>query len=202
MAGDICPHFSHKAGSAEDIAGQVRFLEYRFKPWLEAQPAAAIVGIWGNHDFVGEQQLNMVPELPWTLLNDTATTVANLSLYGTPFTPTFYNWAFMEDEPKLAERFARIPANVDILISHGPPKWACDRMDNGERVGSTALFNQLTTMLNPPQHVVCGHIHCGRGHATVFNPAAGVEIWNVAGVDERYIPHEQMWTEILIDDNN
>lgn len=33
VAGDICPHFSHKAGSAEDIAGQVRFLEYRFKPW-------------------------------------------------------------------------------------------------------------------------------------------------------------------------
>jgi hypothetical protein len=44
------------------------WLDTTFRAWLEEQPAQAIVAIAGNHDFVFEQQPQLVPALPWTYL--------------------------------------------------------------------------------------------------------------------------------------
>ena len=196
IAGDICPHFDHKPGSAKDVAGQRQWLDTEFQDWLKRRLPARIVGIWGNHDFVGEQDPPR-DEL-WTLLEDSGTTSGGLSIYGTPYTPRYFDWAFMETEDKLAERFARIPEGLDILISHGPPLWACDRAagDKGDHIGSKALYERISTMQRPPKLLICGHIHGGKSEGFVFGEHGSVHVWNVAGVDEAYSPHQPMWTEL------
>ena len=197
IAGDICPDYQYPA-SPKSLYMQRKWLDENFNVWLRDRLPAEIVGIWGNHDFVGEQD---PPDLLWTLLEDTLTSRCGLHIYGTPYTPRFYDWAFMETEAQLAERFARIPEGLDILVSHGPPLWVCDRPaeSRGDHVGSEALYNRLYAMENPPKHLICGHIHGGRGWGTVFCEHGSVQVWNVAGVDEAYAPHSPMWTELVLD---
>ena len=214
IAGDICPHFGKIAdmpGSVRDVEGQASWLLTAFKPWLESQPAKQILGCWGNHDFVGQytvQFADIFRELPWILLEDEETVYPNayqseegLCIYGTPYTRRYGSWAFMEEEGELAKRFARIPEDLDILISHGPPMWACDRAagDNGDRLGSEALYDRIRTMQKPPKHLICGHIHGGKGWGTVFGEYGSTQVWNVASVDEAYQLHTPSWTEITLD---
>jgi Icc-related predicted phosphoesterase len=195
IAGDICPHFDRRPGTDKDIAGQLYWLETTFQDWLVKQPVKKVLAIWGNHDWVGERH---TPQLPWILLQEDELILDGLRIFGTPYTPTFYNWAFMEDEDKLEQRFKHIPEGLDILISHGPPRWCCDRSfgSNSPHVGSNALYNRLRTMENPPKDLICGHIHGGRGWGRLEQK---VNIWNVAGVDERYVPYKPMWTEVILE---
>jgi hypothetical protein len=46
----------------------------------------------------------------------------NIRIYGSPHQPFFFNWAFNlpRNGPELAEKWAAIPENTDILITHGP----------------------------------------------------------------------------------
>ena len=45
-----------------------------------------------------------------------------LRIYGSPWQPEFCDWAFNESrgEP-LRRRWAQIPSDIDILMTHGPP---------------------------------------------------------------------------------
>jgi len=200
LGGDICPHFGNmrtKPGSPEDVKGQLNWLHTIVADWLDRVPAKVVVAIWGNHDFVG---MHHKPNVPWVLLQDGEVTVQGVRIYGTPYTTRIYDWAFMEHDAKLIERFDRIPSGLDILISHGPPLWCCDRPGGtkGDHLGSAALYNKLSTMMQPPKAAVCGHIHGGKGRGLAMNPNKDVPIWNVAGVNEQYMPHDPMWTEITL----
>ena len=204
IAGDICPHFGKfgdKPGSPADLEGQRKWLTTIFLGWLQKQPAGNTLVVWGNHDFVGQTDHFA---LPWTLLEDSGVELeyltSKLHVYGTPYTPRYFDWAFMETEDKLAARFAHIPEGLDILISHGPPLWACDRAagDKGDHIGSKALYERISTMQKPPKLLICGHIHGGKGEGFVFGEHGSVHVWNVAGVDESYSPHQPMWTEIKL----
>ena len=46
----------------------------------------------------------------------------NIRIYGTPWQPEFYNWAFNlpKNGPGLQSKWNMIPENTDILITHGP----------------------------------------------------------------------------------
>ena len=203
IAGDICPHFDRVAGSPKDVAGQFNWLSTTFREWHAALRVKWTVAVWGNHDFVGkywDDEMAAAANIPWVLLQDSAADVDGVRLWGTPYTPTFYNWAFMEDESQLVKRFGAIPEELDILVSHGPPMWCCDRAYGAEHVGSKALYGQLMGLDVPPKHIICGHIHAGRGTGRVMHEPRPVEVWNVAAVDDRYIPHNPMWTEVILEE--
>jgi Icc-related predicted phosphoesterase len=200
IAGDICPHFGNmrtKPGSPADVQGQLGYMYGQFKQWLKQQPATMIVGIWGNHDFVGMHY--PCDDLPWKILQSAPLVVNGLFLYGTPWTPRYYDWAFMDTEEGLMDRLHYLPEKLDILISHGPPLWYCDRPASirGDHVGSQALFDKLRTMVDPPKHVVCGHIHGGKGWAKM--DGHDTQVWNVSSINEAYLPYHQMWTEIQLE---
>lgn len=199
IGGDICPHFAKKAGTVGDAQGQADWLDKIFRPWLHDQPADHIIAIWGNHDFVGQYALHP-KDLPWILLHESEVTIEGVRIYGTPWTPKFFDWAFMLNDPLLKEKFDAIPEGLDILLSHGPPMWVCDRSygPGSNHVGSEVLFDRLVNMPKPPSHVVCGHIHGGRGWGRLLE--AHCQIWNVSGVDETYYPHNPMWTELVLED--
>jgi len=115
------------AGDVEDIRLhphdsllQQRRLEEVFAPWLEAAPARHKVGIAGNHDFLGLRDPGVLRGLPWRYLCDETVEIEGLTIHGSPWTPPFFDWAFMLPEHELAVKWALVPADCDILLTHGP----------------------------------------------------------------------------------
>ncbi len=177
VAGDIAPS-SH-------IALQEKWLKTAFRDWLERVPAKEIVGIAGNHDFIFEQKPDLVPKLKWKYLQDSQIELFGLKIWGTPWQPRFYDWAFNADEPDLKNKFNLIPTGTDILVSHGPPFGIGDYVPgrNGgdlEHVGSPSLLDRVLKV-KPKLHVF-GHIHEGRGEYE----RDGVKFVNATVVDRRY----------------
>src|SRR6478672_2072725 len=161
LAGDLCPVTDHSS------ATQAQFLAGPFKDWLERVPAKHVVGIAGNHDFIFERDPDLVPRgLRWTYLQDAGAGVGGFNVYGTPWQPWFYDWAFnLRPEEELAEKWAMIPDGTDILVCHGPPYGYGDRTVRGDHTGSTSLLERIERVR--PRLVVFGHIHEGRGRWTL-----------------------------------
>jgi Icc-related predicted phosphoesterase len=174
IAGDICHGWR--------VSPQAQWLRDTFRPWLEAVPAREVVGVAGNHDWVFQKAPHLVPAMRWHYLEDRGVELFGLKIYGTPWQPRFFDWAFNLDEPDLAVKFAAIPECTDVVVSHGPPLGFGDlapRPGGGESVGSPSLRDRLLQI--KPRLSVFGHIHEGRGvyhhdgivfaNVTLVNPA-------------------------------
>jgi Icc-related predicted phosphoesterase len=91
----------------------------------------------------------------------------------------------LDGEAFLAEKFALIPDDTDIVICHGPPRGYGDhtgRADGQPHAGSTALTEVLERI--QPRLMVCGHIHSGYGRYQLGE----TEVVNAALVDNDYRP--------------
>jgi Icc-related predicted phosphoesterase len=159
----------------------------KFKRWLERMPCP-VVAIAGNHDFV-LRDTNLAHQLPWTYLQDQTTTVNGLVIHGTPWTPTFFDWAFMKEDEFLWGYWSAIPDNVDILLSHGPPYGVCDETFyqgvSGGSVGSKSL--RQAVIHKRPKIIICGHIHDGYGFDVIMGEKS-ILVYNVSIMDEIYAP--------------
>lgn len=147
--------------------------------WLGDWPAPHKVLIAGNHDLFAEREPERLRSLAAsrgiTYLCDEGTTVAGLSIWGSPWTPRFASMAFNLDRgPELAARWARIPSGLDLLITHGPPRGIGDRMALGLRVGCRDL-RAAVARARPRVHIF-GHIHegAGRVEATADYPTLSI----------------------------
>ena len=64
--------------------------------------------------------------------------------YGSPWSPTFYNWGFNADRgPDILKWWKKIPTETDILITHGPPHKILDKCMNGFPAGCKDLLNEI-----------------------------------------------------------
>lgn len=153
IAGDVCPVSDHSKDR------QRIWLKTTFQKWLQTLPP--VIGTFGNHDFYPEADPEIRNELLGTWLIDEAAEWEGLKFWGSPYTPTFYNWAFMEDDHILEKRWAQIPDDTDILITHGPAYGIGDLTMEGDNVGSGTLRDHVRRV-NPQIHVF-GHIHEGYG---------------------------------------
>jgi Icc-related predicted phosphoesterase len=176
IAGDVCPLGDHSARE------QRAFLEGPFTEWLVATEADEIVGVAGNHDLLAEDDHELVAGLPWTYLRDGGATAAGLRIWGTPWVPTFGDWAFMEPDVRLSRYFDAIPDGLDVLLSHGPPLGVLDLANRGVQAGSESLREAM--LRARPSACVFGHIHEAHGEEVV----SGVRCINAAIVDARYLP--------------
>lgn len=167
-----------------DLPRQLTVMRTVVRPWLERQPAEHVVVIGGNHDqtLASGFASDIFRGSRVVYLEDSAVTAAGVKIYGTPWTPKFFDWWFMADEKELWERFAYIPSDTDILLSHGPPRGAGDLTRSGTRAGSTALAEHLQVIR--PKAVVCGHIHEGYGVSTL----SGMPVFNVSHMTADYRP--------------
>ncbi len=131
-----------------------------FDAQLAALPHPHKVVIAGNHDFAFERD----PEAARacitaaTYLEDEEVEVAGLRIYGSPWQPWFHDWAFnLQRGAALAEKWARIPEGLDILLTHGPPAGYGDRCYDGRRVGCADLLVAIERAR--PRFHIFGHIH-------------------------------------------
>ena len=156
--GDVLIH-------AGDLTGRGSLPELEaVADWLRAQPHAHKVVVGGNHDFALQRNPEVARALfhGLTFLEDSEVTLAGLRLWGSPWQPWFYDWAFnLKRGPELDAKWKLIPEGIDVLVTHGPPLGFGDKCDDGERVGCEDLLRHLSRV-KPRLHLF-GHIHEDRG---------------------------------------
>jgi Icc-related predicted phosphoesterase len=162
IAGDISP------GTYPEQ--QARWLDHEFRAWLTKLTLSGvkeIVGIAGNHDFVFEEDVlrPFVSGLGWKYLQDSGTTCQGWSIWGSPWQPIFFDWAFNADDATRREVWSRVPDGTDILIAHGPPFGFGDGAPRGPGAVEHAGCKHLLACVEriKPRLVVFGHIHEGHG---------------------------------------
>lgn len=89
------------------------------------------------------------------------------TIFGTPYCHIFGKWAFMLPDEELAIKYADIPENIDILLSHDaadinnlglvpPNQWhPYNSVNAGNKVLAEAIKEKK------PKYYFCGHIHEG-----------------------------------------
>ncbi len=181
-----------------------------FDDWLDAQKYRKKIFIAGNHDnlLVDEK-----PRIYYTrygankherfeYLCDSATEFEDLKIWGTPWTPIFDGVnpkckAFMaDDEFFLDQKFALIPRDTDILITHGPMRHMLDANEDGYACGSSSLKSHIDRV--KPKFHIFGHIHEQGGQDMMYDHGY-CNTWcvNCSHVNERYKPeHKHMRIEI------
>ena len=92
-------------------------------------------------------------------LEDQLTDVLGFSIYGSPWQPEFFGWAFnLPRDRSLLDKWRLIPEKVDILITHGPPLGRGDLCAAGNRAGCHYLLQEIQERIKPRFHIF-GHIH-------------------------------------------
>jgi Icc-related predicted phosphoesterase len=174
-AGDITGGMTHRQNSQiGDFADWCASL-------LAKGYVSHVVAIAGNHDEVLDSSCPVTrrdyPDSPRELtdrlrragiiyLQDRAATVAGLKFYGAPWSHRYGDHGFMIDSAAQDEDiFSRVPAGLDVLITHCPPHGILDDMprEDGriELTGSPAL--RRTIAKRRPRVHVFGHIHPHHG---------------------------------------
>lgn len=185
--GDILIH----SGDAT-ITGTVEEIKL-FNAWFSALQHKHKIFVAGNHDWLFERNnelARMLLDTKIIYLQDSECEIEGLKIYGSPWQPRFYDWAFnLMRGAELAEKWKLIPNDIDILITHGPPnrildevprKWGIENTGCEElrkRVDEIAWYGKLKL------HIF-GHIHCGYGTHEQF----GVKFVNASNCDEQYHP--------------
>lgn len=128
--------------------------------WLRSLPHRHKVIIAGNHDFAFQRTPAEARALfaGLTYLEDEAITLDGVRLYGSPWQPWFHDWAFNARRgPDIDAKWQRIPEELDVLVTHGPPAGFGDKVFSGERVGCEDLTRHLGR--TKPRFHLFGHIH-------------------------------------------
>ena len=149
-----------------------------------------IVVIPGNHDFLAEEEPKVFRDLispHCTILINEGIEIEGIKIWGSPWTPWFYSWAFnfpQYDGGLMAKQtWAKIPEDTNILITHGPAKDILDLTPRKERVGCPHLRLRIQELKQLKLHVF-GHIHSGYGTQNVD----GIVHVNASTCNENYEP--------------
>lgn len=139
----------------------------QFTNWFSKFDAKYKIFIAGNHDFAFEtirHRNDIGISIPNGViyLMDEMVEIDGLKIYGSPWQPRFYDWAFNVDRgDAIAKKWEPITKGLDILITHGPPFGILDDTFQGIRVGCEELYKKVVEV--KPKYHVFGHIHYGYG---------------------------------------
>jgi Icc-related predicted phosphoesterase len=170
------------AGDCTNVGKDYELLN--FLDWFGGLPYKHKIFIAGNHDFYFEDN-NDIPQKykdkGVVYLMDEMVEVEGLKIYGSPWQPRFYDWAFNVNRgEEIAKKWAGIPEGLDILVTHGPAFGILDDTVNGMRVGCEELYKKIFEV--KPKYHICGHIHYGYG----MRELDGVTFINVSSLGENY----------------
>ena len=67
----------------------------------------------------------------------------NLKIFGSPWVPKHGHWGFLLNESQRLEKWAQIPEDTDVLITHGPPHGIGDLADSDVHLGCKHLLAKV-----------------------------------------------------------
>lgn len=180
-SGDMMPNRSYGIRAIEQTF-QPYWLEenvskfprrYREKPFLYTP---------GNHDYVDPTPYMRAAGIDARALCQGELEVDGVVFYGHPWTPTFYDWAWMCGPSEMAGHLEPLfdltdRGRLDVLVSHGPMFGVLDRNRQGERCGCRVLRAAMQDFHKPPKALLHGHIHEAAGH---IGWSRGLQVSNAA----------------------
>lgn len=159
--GDVLVH----CGDVSNVGRHDQILN--FITWFGSHPHKHKVFIAGNHDFglqvkhaQVEEALANLPE-GMHYLEDSGVEIEGVKFWGMPWTPRFYNWAFMTwTRDEAIEKAALIADDTEVLITHGPPFGVLDVVTyGGYSVGCPELAMRTGVLKKTVKVHAFGHIH-------------------------------------------
>jgi len=182
LGGDIIFHTGDHSSTGSQLEIE------NFLNWFSQLPYKHKVFIAGNHDIDFEsnpvQTRDLVSRYDVTYLQDSLVEIQGLRIYGSPWQPRFFDWAFNIDRnsEQMNQIWSKIPEVVDILLTHGPAWGYLDKViGRDEHLGCELLHKHCQERVRP-SILACGHIHTGRGY--LFNETT--HFINSAVLDEKY----------------
>lgn len=168
-----------------------RTIEEAFQPhWLEENASKFDPSYWltpivivpGNHDFIDVTPHLRAVGIDARLLCNGILDIGGVGFYGSPWTPTFFDWNWMcgpfEMEHHLSPAVELMEQSaVDVFVSHGPMYGVLDRNRDGERCGCKVLRRTMQNVRHPPKLLLHGHIHESAG---IIGWSRGMKISNAA----------------------
>ena len=155
-AGDIT-FFSHQPAVLND-----------FNEWLGELPQRYKVVIPGNHDSLLELPEHQSKITNAHLLINSGIELGGLWIWGSPVT-THADVAFgMPDPDDRTSLWSEIPADLDVLITHGPPYRVLDSAPGELHHGGCPQLRAAVIVKRPTLHVF-GHVHAGYGTRPTTN---------------------------------
>ena len=193
------------AGDCTD-GGTKTEIEY-FLNWFSMLPFKHKVFIAGNHDFGFEPKSNtpdIYPDIAEEFkergvvyLMDRMVELDGLKIYGSPWQPYFYGWAFnVHRGDAIAKKWEKIPDGLDVLMTHGPVFGILDDTYSRMRVGCEELYKKVVMVR--PKIFTSGHIHYARG----YKEYDGINFFNAACVGENNQYQNKPIVVLLDDENN
>jgi Icc-related predicted phosphoesterase len=187
-------------------AGDMSSMGYKheiqqFLKWYNDLDYTNKIFIAGNHDWGFQEDPKMCQELlefydKVTYIQDNLKLIGeehqtSVKVYGSPWQPEFYNWAFNLPRMgwELEQKWNDIPLDTDILVTHGPAWGHLDTVNGTSVPLGCELLTERIKVVKPKIHV-CGHIHTGYGYK--FD--GDTHFFNASVLDERYYLTQKPFT--------
>ena len=138
-----------------------------FDDWLGELPHRHKVVVPGNHELI--LQANPARRsliLNATVLIDEAVAIEGFNIWGSPVTPLLGGAFGIPSSRDRTRHWARIPEDLHVLITHGPPFGILDRSPGEQEFMGDPELRDAVHVLRPKLHVF-GHVHGGYGQTTI-----------------------------------
>ena len=155
--GDLLIHAGDFTMDSRSAAALIDFDE-----WLGELPHAYRVVIPGNHDGFLEDSTRRQLITNASLLINEGIEVMGLKIWGSPTTPLLGEAFGVVSDRDRAKLYSRIPADTDILVTHGPPYGILDQAPGSEYHAGCQQLLSAVRRIKPMLHVF-GHSHAGYG---------------------------------------
>ncbi len=157
----------------------------RMDAWFGEQDFDLILCVGGNHDFELEKRSTYAhsPFKNAVYLEGSAFDFDGIRFFGAPWIPELSGQAYYVDDYALPGKWAEIPSDVDVLITHTPPGGILDVSSRGLELGCPHLLSAIERT-KPTVHCF-GHVHASSGTHTNDTTT----FVNAALVNSRYELH-------------
>jgi Icc-related predicted phosphoesterase len=156
---------------------------FEMSEWLNELPHKRVVAIFGNHDFTEHSEIKYMKQMfeRVNLLFNESIEIDGLKIWGSPYSPFFNNWAWMQPDNMLKEIWDTIPLETEIVVTHTMPYGILDGiLPRMESVGSLTLRDAIKRV--QPKIQIGGHLHESFGQYT----DGKIDYYNVSVLDEQY----------------
>lgn len=158
--------------------------------WMAKLPHETKVIIPGNHDVCVQWEerrwFEFARDLGMFMVSHRGVNIDGMKCFFSGWTPTYgRGWAYMADRgsEKLVTLWDMIPDDIELLVTHGPPKGILDKEEKeGFLCGCDELLAR-TAKLSKLKYHMFGHIHEHGGREHIEN---GIAHFNVSHVNRAH----------------